>query len=147
MTVCSESWGMRSLGLSTSGLLDELCEDTRRERGPEFPQQTFLGAVFPPALPCPPLTTHLLLPDAGQASSAAQACLREGLMAANRHRTQKGCRRCPGAWEQGDSAPPGESLQVLLPLLLDSASSPTVQDGEEAVRCGEMTGSWSSIPW
>lgn len=44
---------MRSLGLSASGLLDELCEDTRRERGPEVPQQTFLGALFPPALLCP----------------------------------------------------------------------------------------------
>lgn len=51
MTVCSESWGVRSSGLSASGPLGKLCKDARRECGPEVPQQTFLGAVFLPALP------------------------------------------------------------------------------------------------
>lgn len=111
------------------------------------PSRPSWGLYFLQLCLAQPLTTHLLLTDAGQASSPAQACLQEGLMAANRHRTQKGCWWCPRAWGQGDSALPGESLKVLLSLLLGSVSSPTVQDGEEAVRCGEMTGSPSSIPW
>lgn len=71
------------------------------------------------------LTTYLLLTDAGETSSPAQACLQEGLMAANRHRKQKGCWWAPRAWGQVDSTLPRERLKGLPSLLLASASSPT----------------------
>lgn len=73
----------------------------------------------------------LLLTDAGETSSPAQACLQEGLMAANGRRTQKGRWWAPRAWGQVDSTLPRESLKVLLSLLLGSALSPTAQDEEK----------------
>lgn len=86
----------------------------------------------------------LPLTDAGETSSPAQACLQEGLMAANRHRKQKGCWWAPGAWGQADSTLPRECLKGLPSLLLASASSPTARLGQAAGDSGRK-GCWGFL--
>ena len=147
MTVCSESWGVWSPGLSASGLLSKLCKDARRECGLEVPQQTFLGAVFLPSLPhlipYNPPAAHRRRGDqqpssglsAGGADGSKRAQNTKGALVGPQSLGTSGLHASTG--ESEGSAVTSAGLCVV-----------TYSSGRrEAVRRGEMTGSPSRVPW